>query len=96
MPSVRTMDPSLNPALKKAATDTSTQLLQEFCAVCTPHAMRRFEGAFVDAVKAYVEYTLLGQPRHAVVHLKEAREWLEKAKKLSGGSDGNQAEPARR
>ena len=86
MPSVRTMDPSLNTVAKAAARETSWQLINEFCAVSSPYALKRLEGAFTESVRAYVEYTLMGHPKLAAEHLKKAHRWIERAKELRNGS----------
>lgn len=82
MPNVRTMDSSLNTVAKKAAQETALQLLNEFCACLGPRVLGRLEAPFVYSVRAYVEYTLLGEPKHAAEHLREAERLLKKAKEL--------------
>lgn len=95
MPSIRHMDSSLDTVAKKAAAETALQLINDFCNVTSYRGMKKLEGAFVESVRAYVEYTLMGESRHAAEHLQEAHSWIERAKELARNGSTHSTAPPR-
>jgi len=78
------MDPSLNTVARQAAAETAVQLVDDFCRLASRRiVLKRLEGAFVESVRAYVEYTLAGENRNAAKHLKKAHAWIDRVKELN-------------
>jgi hypothetical protein len=83
MPSVRCMDRSLDTNAKREAHQIAILCITRFCRVAKdPKVFGRLQEAFVYTLRDYVEYALLGEPKHAAQKLDETEKLIARAKRM--------------
>ena len=92
MSDCRRMDPTLNPLIRNAISETSLQLMNDFCRISTRQTIRKLDLSFMDAVQSYAASALLGQDRQAQGYLKDAHRIIERAKQLEEERNGSQTD----
>lgn len=95
MPSVQCMDRSLDTNAKREAHQIALLCIKQFCqAAKDKRVFDRFEEAFIYLLRDYVEYALLGEPKHAALKLQEVEDLLARVRRMIGSAHENRAEAA--
>jgi len=83
MPSVRCMDRSLDMNARSEAHQIAILCITRFCRVAKdPKVFWRLQEAFVYTLRDYVEYTLIGESRHASEKLDETEKLIARARQM--------------
>jgi hypothetical protein len=90
------MDRSLDTNAKREAHQIAILCITRFCrAAKDPKVFGKMQEAFIYTLRDYVEYTLLGESRHASEKLDETEELIARAKRMGElNEDCNGATPS--